>query len=574
MSGTLPPRALVSGTVDVPADVVMLGQEPPFRDGATIGAVLAGALAPLRRMVADVERLSADLTDEAGQTAYAAALDLAVGHEAWDADRRAAESAERLGLGALDPAREVGTLSGGQRTRLALATVMTTRPSCLLLDEPTNHLDDDAVEQLTAFLRDLPGVVVLASHDRVLLDDVCTDLFDLDPSDLGTDGRGGRRFGGGWTAYEEQRAATRRRWEETYAVQQEELDRLRAATRIGTSAIAHNRPPRDNDKHIYGFKGANVDRTLARRKRDAERRLAIAERDQVRKPRPPLELRADLDRVRESRAGSCRYATSRSPDGSGVDRLDVEVGEHLLVSGANGSGKTTLLGVLSGRLQPTSGTVSVAARRVAELVQDVRFEDPGRSARATYDALVGAERAARTPLGQLGLLPPDRHGTPVALLSVGQRRRLGLAVAVAAAPDLLLLDEPTNHISLALAGELEEALQTTAGTVVVASHDRWLRRRWAGAELRLGGDRAGGGEPPSRGRGWWLAHRRIAVSAPAPARAARRGRRSRASTARVMAGVNGTSSWTASTKSRPALRSAVASSLPTSRSPCRTGRAK
>ncbi len=485
LSGTLPSRAVVSGTVDVPPDVVMLGQEPPFRDGATIGAVLAGALAPLRRMVTDVEHLSGDLGDEAGQRAYAAALDLAVAHDAWDADRRAAESAERLGLGALDPGREVETLSGGQRTRLALATVMTTRPSCLLLDEPTNHLDDDALEQLTAFLRDLPGVVVLASHDRVLLDDVCTDLFDLDPSDLGTDGRGGRRFGGGWTAYEEQRAATRRRWEGTYAAQQEELDRLRAATRIGTSAIAHNRPPRDNDKHIYGFKGANVDRTLSRRKRDAERRLAIAERDQVRKPRPPLELRADL--TASGTAG--RIVQVRDLEVVGrlrVDRLDVEVGEHLLVSGANGSGKTTLLGVLAGRLQPTSGTVSVAARRVAELVQDVRFEEPGRSARATYDALVGAERAARTPLGQLGLVPPDRHGTPVALLSVGQRRRLGLAVAVAAAPDLLLLDEPTNHLSLALAGELEEALQTTPGTVVVASHDRWLRRRWAGAELRLG----------------------------------------------------------------------------------------
>ena len=484
LAGTLPSRALVSGTVDVPADLVMLGQEPPFRDHATIGAVLAGALVPLRRMVADVERLSADVTDETGQTAYAAALDLAVAHEAWHADLRAAESAERLGLGALDPAREVGTLSGGQRTRLALATMMTTRPSCLVLDEPTNHLDDDAVEQLTAFLRDLPGVVVLASHDRVLLDDVCTDLFDLDPSELGTDGRGGRRFGGGWTAYEEQRAATRRRWEVTYEAQQEELDRLRAATRVGTSSIAHNRPPRDNDKFIYGFKGANVDRTLARRKRDAERRLAIAEREQVRKPRPPLELRTEL-----TAAGTAgRLVQVRDLEvvrRLRVDRLDVEAGEHVLVSGANGSGKTTLLGVLSGRLQPTSGSVSVAARRVAELVQDVRFDEPGRSAHATYDVLVGPERAARTPLPQLGLLPPDRHGTPVALLSVGQRRRLGLAIAVAAAPDLLLLDEPTNHISLALAGELEEALQTTPGTVVVASHDRWLRRRWAGTELCL-----------------------------------------------------------------------------------------
>jgi macrolide transport system ATP-binding/permease protein len=286
VAGTLPPRALLTGEIDRPGDLAMLGQEPAFRDGQTVGDVLAGALAPLREMVADVERLSLELSDdsdEEAQTAYAAALERAVVHDAWGADRRAEESAERLGLGALDPARRIGTLSGGQRTRLALSTLMTTRPGCLLLDEPTNHLDDDAIELLSTFLRDLPGVVLLASHDRVLLDDVCTDLFDLDPrpdGELGTDGRGGRRFGGGWTAYEEHRAAARRRWEQTYAAQQEELARLRAATRIGTSAIAHNRPPRDNDKFIYGFKGSRVDRTLSRRKKDAERRLETAE------PRP------------------------------------------------------------------------------------------------------------------------------------------------------------------------------------------------------------------------------------------------------------------------------------------------
>jgi macrolide transport system ATP-binding/permease protein len=490
-AGTLPTRAVVTGTVERPADLAMLSQEPPFTDDQTVAEVLAGALMPLRQMVADVERLSADLDDQAGHAAYADALDLAVAHDAWDADRRADEAAERLGLGRLDPGRRVGTLSGGQRTRLALATLMTTRPSCLLLDEPTNHLDDDAIEVLSSFLRDLPGVVVLASHDRVLLDDVCTDLFDLDPSELGTDGAGGRRFGGGWSAYEEHRLAARRRWEEAYGAQQEELARLRDATRIDTSAIAHNRPPRDNDKFIYGFKGANVQRTLARRKRDARRRLDLAEREQVRKPRPPLRLRADL-----TGAGhEGRLVVVRDLVVAGrlrVGRLDVATGEHLLVSGDNGSGKSTLLGVLSGRVSPTSGSVAVGAHRVAELVQDVRFADTGLAAGATYDALVGEERTARTPLRTLGLLPPDRHATPVGLLSVGQRRRLALAVAIAGEPDLLLLDEPTNHLSLALAGEIEDALQTTPGTVVVATHDRWLRRGWQGAELRLavasGGD--------------------------------------------------------------------------------------
>jgi macrolide transport system ATP-binding/permease protein len=503
VAGTLPSRALLTGEIDRPGDLAMLGQEPAFRDGQTVGDVLAGALAPLREMVADVERLSLELSDdsdEEAQTAYAAALERAVVHDAWGADRRAEESAERLGLGALDPARRIGTLSGGQRTRLALSTLMTTRPGCLLLDEPTNHLDDDAIELLSTFLRDLPGVVLLASHDRVLLDDVCTDLFDLDPrpdGELGTDGRGGRRFGGGWTAYEEHRAAARRRWEQTYAAQQEELARLRAATRIGTSAIAHNRPPRDNDKFIYGFKGSRVDRTLSRRKKDAERRLETTERDQVRKPRSPLRLRAELT----GDGASGRVVQVRDLVVAGrlaIDRLHVSAGEHLLVSGSNGSGKSTLLGVLAGRIVPTSGSVHVTAHRVAELVQDVRFRDPGLGARATYDALVGDERAARTPLRELGLVPPDRQATPVGLLSVGQRRRLALAVAIAAEPDLLLLDEPTNHLSLALAGEIEEALETSPGTVVVASHDRWLRRRWDGAELRLTAPESAPASPPGQ----------------------------------------------------------------------------
>lgn len=483
VAGRLPARARLSGNIQAPADLVLLGQEPPFRDRATVAEVLALTLAPLRTAVADVERLAGALGTPEGDAAYARALEQALAHDAWDADRRAALAAARLGLDDLEPLRRVGTLSGGQRTRLALATIMTTRPTCLLLDEPTNHLDDGAIEVLTAFLRELPGVVVLASHDRVLLDDVCTDLVDLDAGELGTDGSGGRRFGGGWSAYEAARADARRRWETTYAGQQEEIARLRAATRIGTSAVAHDRGPTDGDKYIYSFKGGRVDQTLARRKRDAQRRLEVAEREQVRKPPAPLSFRGDLT----GRAGAGRLVQTRGLEVAGrlqVARLDLAAGEHLLLTGPNGSGKSTLLGVLSGRLRPTSGAVEVTARTIRELTQDPQVTDPSRSAVATYDDAVRGLADPPT-LRQLGLLHPRDHRTPVGSLSVGQRRRLGLAVAIAAAPDLLLLDEPTNHVSLALAGELEEALATAPGGVVLASHDRWLRRRWTGPELGL-----------------------------------------------------------------------------------------
>ncbi|MFC7724405.1 ABC-F family ATP-binding cassette domain-containing protein [Nocardioides sp. GCM10028917] len=482
VAGRLPAQARVAGSVIAPDDLVLLGQEPPFRDTATVAEVLAMTLAPLRTAVADVEQLAAMVGTPEGDTAYEHALEAAVAHDAWDADRRAEVAAARLGLADLGSDRVVGTLSGGQRTRLALATIMTTRPACLLLDEPTNHLDDDAIEVLTGFLRELPGVVVLASHDRVLLDDVCTDLVDLDAGELGTDGNGGRRFGGGWSAYEAARADARRRWEETWAAQQEEIARLRDATRIRTSSIAHDRGPTDGDKFIYSFKGGRVDQTLARRKKDAQRRLEVAEREQVRKPPAPLTFRGRL-----TAAATGRLLQARGLEVAGrarVERLDLAAGKHLLLTGPNGSGKSTLLGVLSGRVAPTAGTLDVSARTVRELTQDPEVTERSRSALATYDDAVRHLPDAPA-LRELGLLHPRDHRTPVGSLSVGQRRRLGLAVAIAAAPDLLLLDEPTNHVSLALAGELEEALATAPGGVVLASHDRWLRRRWIGPELAL-----------------------------------------------------------------------------------------
>ncbi len=475
------------GTLTVPADRVYLPQEPDLGDGGTVGDLLDAALRPLHDAVAELERLAAGLADGSGAAAYDRVLAWAIAHDAWDADRRAEVTAGTLGVADLERDRPVATLSGGERTRLAMAAALVRRPAVLLLDEPTNHLDDAALELLERSLVELPGVVVAASHDRTFLDRVCTELVDLDAGELGTDGYGGRRFGGSFTEYLDAAAASRRRWEERFAAEQEEIAALREKARAGLSTIAPGRGPRDNDKFIHAFKGAGVERTRARRVHDAQRRLEVAEREAVRRPPRPLEFAGHL--TGDAPAGGLAVSVRdlRVDGRLRLDLLDLAVGEKLLVTGPNGAGKSTLLAVLHSDLAPDAGTVDVRARRVGLLAQDPDVGPPDRSAATAYADAVGVERAETVPLRELGLLHPREHGTAVGELSLGQRRRLALAVVVADAPDLLLLDEPTNHVSLRLAGELESALGTAPGTVVVTSHDRWLRRRWEGPHLAVGG---------------------------------------------------------------------------------------
>ncbi len=472
-----------SGFVRRPADLGYLAQELAAPPDATIAAVLADALAPLHDAVRRLEELAFGLDDPAIAAAYAETLLWAQWHGAWDVDRRALLASQRLGLDHIDTARPVSQLSGGERTRLAMAAVITRRPECLVLDEPTNHLDDAAVGFLEGFLRELPGVVVVASHDRVFLDRVCSVIIDLDASHFGVDGDGGNRFGGGFTAYLQHKDAARRRWENAFTEQQEELHRLRATARTTARQVAHDRPPRDGDKYIYHFKGGNVQATIRRRVRDAEQRIAVVERELIPKPPRRLSFSQPLtarDRARGGQVVSLRDVTV--PSRLRLDRLDLAAGEHLLVTGSNGSGKSTLLLLVSGRLETATGHAQVSAGRIGMLAQEVAFSRPERTACEVYAA---ATPDSAVPLGDLGLLHPRELSQPVGVLSTGQQRRLALAILVAGRPDLLLLDEPTNHISLALASELEEALSQSSGTVVMASHDRWLRQRWDGTTIQL-----------------------------------------------------------------------------------------
>jgi macrolide transport system ATP-binding/permease protein len=169
------------------------------------------------------------------------------------------------------------------------------------------------------------------------------------------------------------------------------------------------------------------------------------------------------------------------------DVLDIAHDTRLLVTGPNGAGKSTLLALLAGHVRPARGTVLIRAGiKVALLTQHISWDRPDRSAFATYaQDRPGDPDDHLSELRSYGLLHPRELQTPIGRLSVGQQRRLALAMMLADRPDVLLLDEPTDHLSLFLVEELEEAVREWQGPVVVASHDRWLRRRWAGQHALL-----------------------------------------------------------------------------------------
>ncbi|HLV54105.1 MAG TPA: ABC-F family ATP-binding cassette domain-containing protein [Actinotalea caeni] len=494
LAGTLEPDA---GTVERPPDLGLLDQELPYPASTPARSVVEDALRHVRLLEADLERAAAALADRPEEASVARAYDRALAAaqqaEVWDADVRAARTLAGLRLDALADDQRVGEMSGGQRTRLGLAALLLRRPRALLLDEPTNHLDDDAADFLAGELATLTGAVLLASHDRTFLEQVATEIVDLDPGSSPEPPP--VVYGGRYSDYLQQRRVALARWQERYEREQEELTQLRRAVAVTAREVAPGRGPRDNDKFLFNFKGARVDQTVSRRVRNAEVRLEQLEREQVRKPRPPLRFEPPSGPVPDGGllawAHHVRLAGRLDMDAAGLPSFEVPAGGRLLLTGPNGSGKSTLLHLLAGDLQPDGGSVGAARGvRIGLLEQDLPLEDEASTPRQLLAAAEGRELqpGERAAVEGHGLVAPRDLDRPVADLSVGTRRRVVLAMLVTQRPDVLLLDEPTNHISLALADELVAGLRDWPGAVVVASHDRWLRRQWEGdvAELSLG----------------------------------------------------------------------------------------
>ncbi|WP_369211860.1 TlrC/CarA/OleB/SrmB family ABC-F type ribosomal protection protein [Streptomyces flavofungini] len=482
-----------SGEVAVSAagGVGYLPQTIPLPATATVQDAVDLALADLRALEAELHRAERTLVDSEDPAALAHYGALAGRFEArggYDADHRVDVALHHLGLPTLRRERLLGTLSGGERSRLALAGVLAGRPEVLLLDEPTNDLDDQALEWLEAELRAHRGTVLAVTHDRVFLERLTATILEVDAGQV-------TRYGDGYTGYRTAKAAERRRHLQEYEQWRLELARNErlAAGHVARLDAIPRKAPLANFGH-GGFRARGRAHGAMARIRNARERLERLTTQPVAPPPDPLAFTAQVKTAATVADGT--GTPSARPDS--IQLLDVRVGDRLrldsltlghrgrlLVTGPNGVGKTTLLKLLAGELRPDGGSVR-APGRVGHLRQDLTPWPRDLTVVEAFglDRVGSADEHAEALLA-LGLFRPAHLRLRMGELSYGQRRRVDLARLVTEPADLLLLDEPTNHLSPALVEELEEALSGFAGAVVLVTHDRALRRRFKGEHLEL-----------------------------------------------------------------------------------------
>ena len=486
--GTLDPE---SGSVQI-RGTQLATLSPPVNSNQTVGSYLDIALQNLRQIESRFSTVTAALaeTTDSPQLAveYDALLAAMTTHDIWSLDARINETLAGLGLEQLTgdgQNHSLSTLSPGQVGCLELAATLLANPEVLILDEPTNHLDQEAVEFLTELLLAHPGPLLMASHDRKFVDAVATVIYDLDiapwqaiATATGTGALPGiYRCSGTYSDYLVAKQHARATHQQLHGEQQTTKRNLKLHRRE-SSSIAHGgvrlAEAQGMARKFFADRAAA---TATRRTRSDDHRLRELEAHEVRRPRE-YELQLSLHPVR-SRTGLAVMPRAAEVRGRlSSTTFDLAHGESLLVTGANGSGKSTLLtwlvqGTASGE---ASGTLTVAGHLAAVPQRLPQLGDAG------FDRTVW-----RNGIGELGagVLHPSMWHTPISSLSEGNQRRAQLAVAIAQQPEILVVDEPTNYLDLDTIEALEAAFFEWNGTLVVATHDRWLIEKWDGAHIDL-----------------------------------------------------------------------------------------
>ncbi|MDN3480371.1 ABC-F family ATP-binding cassette domain-containing protein [Arthrobacter sp. APC 3897] len=474
LAGAAEPLAGSVSTAPADAFIGWLPQEHERVEGETVAGYIArrtGAAAATEAMEATAEGLGSGA--KGADDAYAVALDHWLASGAADLEDRIPAVLAELGL---DVGAEalMTSLSGGQAARVALAALLLSRFDIVLLDEPTNDLDLAGLARLEEFVQGLRGGVVLVSHDREFLARCVTTVVELDLAQNKV-----AVYDGGYDAFLEERSVARRHAREAYeefADKKADLVSRARTTREWSSQGVRNAMKKspDNDK-IRRRASMESSEKQAQKVRQMESR--IARLDEVEEPRKEWQLQFTIGAAPRSSSVVATLNNAVAERGSftlGPVSVQINAGERIGITGPNGAGKSTLLALLLGRLEPSDGSSSLGSSVAVGEIDQARGQlrhdlSLGDAFEAAVPEMNSAE--VRTLLAKFGL-KADQVTSRVASLSPGERTRASLALLQARGVNLLVLDEPTNHLDLPAIEQLEEALESYEGALLLVSHDR------------------------------------------------------------------------------------------------------
>ncbi|MCB9420666.1 MAG: ABC-F family ATP-binding cassette domain-containing protein [Ardenticatenaceae bacterium] len=391
-----------------------------------------------------------------------------------------------LGLDVIDEAQLVATLSGGQKTRLALALVLLSDPQLLLLDEPTNHLDIEMLEWLESWLVGFPGGALIVSHDRTFLDRTVTRILDLNPQTQTI-----REYAGNYTDYLEQYVQEQEKQLAEWKDQQYEIRRMKQdIARMKEQAA--NKERRVKSVSVGGIKEGKdhylrLAKKVAQKGKSREKKLDryLDSDERVEKPKASWQMKLDFDDVAHLGRDVLTIedlTIGYSPDAPLLRELNLQVqsGQRVLLTGMNGTGKSTLLRTIVGEIRPLTGHYHLGSSvKLGYMAQEQELLDPASTALEIIRQTAPLNQTDARSFLHYFLFSGDDPLRPIGQLSYGERARLSLALLVAQGCNFLLLDEPINHLDIPSRSQFEQALTQFEGTVLAVVHDRYFIERFA-----------------------------------------------------------------------------------------------
>ncbi len=462
------PEGLGSVNIAGKASIGFLRQNSGLNSELTIGEEMKNAFATLLETLDKMKVLEKKMADggdiDSISHEYAELSSYFEARDGYRIDVKIKQVLNGMGFGSTPTDRVISTLSGGEKTRLALAKLLLEEPNLLILDEPTNHLDFETLMWLEDYLKGYKGAIIIVSHDRYFLNKVCTRICEIEQGRLTS-------YRGDYSSYLVQKKMNSERQLKEYEAQQKEIAKLKDyvaknLVRASTSKMAKSR------QHMLD-RIERIDKPLM-----------------YSKP-PKIKLEYDIEPTKDIvRVVDCPLVVGDGADKKELIKsltMNVRRGEHVAIIGANGIGKTSILKLIQGIIPHEGGNISWGGNvKISYFEQEHAILDPHKTVLEEimdrYPRL--SEQQARSVLGAV-LLTGENVFKPISVLSGGERAKLCFAIMALNRGNVLVLDEPTNHLDLSTKEVLEDALAEFGGTIILVSHDRYLLNKVASRIIEI-----------------------------------------------------------------------------------------